>query len=183
MSWKLEGNDHENQEMFLPQDEPGRKYHYVDQYILALGGRMSQPASNQSLRRRIYGLVKPDWMFAVNFFIGTGLLILETRDPTQLMDAQWSPLAVAGAAIGLTFLLSSVATIVAALDRRGTDDYHFQLMANGAIIAVLAAIFVNLAWLMAAPVLGTMTAPIMIGILLLAWSLGYFLGRWRGINR
>ncbi|MEL7453956.1 MAG: hypothetical protein AAGJ50_11365, partial [Pseudomonadota bacterium] len=111
------------------------------------------------------------------------LLILEVRDPVELVTATWSPEIIAVTTIGFTVVIGLFATVVAKFDRRKTDDYHFQIMANSAIIANITAIFVSLAWSLAEPQLGTMSIQILIAILLLAWGLGYFFYRWRGFGQ
>ncbi|SIN68687.1 hypothetical protein SAMN02745824_1827 [Parasphingorhabdus marina DSM 22363] len=144
---------------------------------------MSEHNQTPGLRSRIYKSLKPDWAFGFVLIVGLGLLVLEVQDPAQYVAAKWSASAVAAAAIVLTLIIALLATVVAALDRKKTDDYHFQIMANSAIIANITAIFVHMVWNLAEPRLGTMSVQIMIAILLFAWGLGYFFYRWRGFGQ
>lgn len=148
----------------------------------APGVDMSQPISSPSLFRRLYKYLKPDWAFGLNAVIGLAVLFLEASDPTEFMIARSSPILIIATAIGATIILAFIATFMATLDRHKLDEYHYQIIANGAIIAVLTAIFINMIWLIAAPALGSMTAQLMVGVLLLAWSFGYFFGRIKGVK-
>ena len=184
MSWTLEGKTNETENPFLSPCDSGGKYCDLVQCISDSGGNdMSEPKPKNSLRGRIYKSLKPDWAFGFVLIVGLGLLVLEVRDPVNYVAASWSASAIAGAAIALTLIIALLATIVAALDRKKTDDYHFQIMANSAIIANITAIFVNMVWKLAEPQLGTMTVQIMIAILLVAWGFGYFFYRWRGVGQ
>ena len=184
MSWKLEGISDETQNSFLPEVDSDGKYRDLVQCIFDRGGNdMNQAEPTKSLRHRIYKSLKPDWAFGFVLVVGLGLLVLEVQDPQELVVATWSAPTIAGAAIMLTIVIALLATIVAALDRKKTDDYHFQIMANSAIIANITAIFVNMAWNLAEPQLGTMSVQILIAILLFAWGLGYFFYRWRGFGQ
>lgn len=144
---------------------------------------MKQSDNAHSLRSRIYKSLKPDWAFGLVLIVGIGLLVLELQDPREYVVAQWSAPAITATAIALTLMIALLATIIAALDRKKTDDYHFQIMANSAIIANVTTVFVNMAWSLAEPQLGTMSVQIMIAILLIAWALGYFFYRWRGVGQ
>lgn len=184
MSRELEGKHSEIEILFLSPTNSTREYRDLDQHISDCGGSdMNRPEPAPSLRGRLYKSLKPDWAFGFVLIVGIILLILETRDPVEQVTATWSPVAIAGGTIGVTILVAFLATFMAALDRRKTDDYHFQIMANGAIIAIITAIFVNMVWLMAQPLLGTMSVQILIAILLIAWGLGYFFYRWRGLGQ
>ncbi|MEL6875946.1 MAG: hypothetical protein AAGM33_10775 [Pseudomonadota bacterium] len=144
---------------------------------------MTDSRSSSPAQDRIYKSLKPDWAFGFVLVVGIILLILEVRDPVELVTATWSPEIIAVTTIGFTVVIGLFATVVAKFDRRKTDDYHFQIMANSAIIANITAIFVSLAWSLAEPQLGTMSIQILIAILLLAWGLGYFFYRWRGFGQ
>ncbi|MEO0441922.1 MAG: hypothetical protein AAF067_13750 [Pseudomonadota bacterium] len=162
----------------------GGEYRDLVQRIADRGdGDMTDSRSSSPAEGRIYKSLRPDWAFGFVLVVGITLLILETRDPIELATATWSPALIAGTAIGFTVVIGFFSTIVAKLDRRKTDDYHFQIMANSAIIANITAIFVSLAWSLAEPQLGTMSIQILIAILLLAWGLGYFFYRWRGFGQ
>jgi len=84
--------------------------------------------------------------------------------------------------IGIVFFLALFATFGAALDRRKLDDYYFQLMANGAIIAVVTTLFTNMIWGMLDDLLPALSGDELAGALIGSWSLGYFFYRFRGLN-
>ncbi|MEM8917324.1 MAG: hypothetical protein AAGE37_00580 [Pseudomonadota bacterium] len=168
----------------MPQIYSDGEYSDLVQCIFDRGGNnMNQAEPKESLRHRIYNSLKPDWAFGFVLLVGLGLLVLEVQDPQEQVMAAWSATTIAGAAIMFTVIIAFLATILAALDRKKTDDYHFQIMANSAIIAIITAIFVNMVWSLAEPQLGTMSVQILIAILLFAWGLGYFFYRWRGFGQ
>lgn len=130
---------------------------------------------------RIYRLLKPDWAFAFILVLGLVLIFLEAGDSPEVVSASWTAFAVAAAAIGLNISIVLLATMMSALDRRHTDDYHFQILSNAAVTAIIAAIFVNLVWSVVHPVLGSMSVELFIAIILFCWGLAYFFYRWRGL--
>jgi len=74
------------------------------------------------------------------------------------------------------------ATFGAALDRRKLDDYYFQLMANGAIIAVITTLLTNVIWGLLDGMFPSLSANELTGVLTASWSLGYFFYRFRGLK-
>lgn len=132
--------------------------------------------------QRVCRLFKPDWMFGFILLVGMGLLAVSIFDPNEVRPGNVTPLTkIIGAAL-LVLALSYVATYAAALDRRKIEDYFFQMMANGAIVAVITAIFANMVWLIFEQQLGTMSADNLVAILISAWGFGYFFYRLRGLN-
>jgi hypothetical protein len=114
--------------------------------------------------------------------VGMGLLAVSIFDPNEVRVGTVTPVVkIIGAAL-LVLLLSYVATYAAALDRRKLEDYFFQMMANGAIVAIITTIFANMVWLVFEKQLGTMSADNLVAILITAWGFGYFFYRFRGLN-
>ncbi len=132
--------------------------------------------------KRFFRFLKPDWMFCFIMLAGLGMLIISIVEPNEVFDGTVSPIVRLFFLAPLTLLLSCVATFAAALDRRKTEDYYFQLMANGAIVAAITTIFVHMVWLIFAKQMGTLTAESLIAILMLSWGLGYFFYRIRGLT-
>tara|TARA_R110002124_G_C8824675_1_gene504258 strand:+ start:73 stop:504 length:432 start_codon:yes stop_codon:yes gene_type:complete len=133
--------------------------------------------------QRLCRLLKPDWMFGFILFVGLGLLAVSMFDPNEVRPGNVAPLTKSIGAVLLVLALSYVATYAAALDRRKIEDYFFQMMANGAIVAIITGIVANMVWLMFEEQLGTMSADNLVAILIAAWGLGYFFHRFRGLNR
>ncbi len=126
--------------------------------------------------------IKPDWMFGFVTLIGVGLTVASFVDPEQIKVAEVSLWVRLGAMLPLLLVLSYCATLMAALDRRWTEEYHFQLMANGAIIGVITAVFANMIWLFFVDTLGSLTPNNLIGMIMIGWGLGYFFYRFRGLG-
>ncbi|MEH6661333.1 MAG: hypothetical protein V7679_06780 [Parasphingorhabdus sp.] len=132
--------------------------------------------------QRFCRLFKPDWMFGFILLVGMGLLAVSIFDPNEVRPGTVTPVAkIIGAAL-LVLTLSYIATYAAALDRRKLEDYFFQMMANGAIVAIITTIFANMVWLVFEKQLGTMSADSLVAILITAWGFGYFFYRFRGLN-
>lgn len=132
--------------------------------------------------RRFCRLFKPDRMFGFILIVGMGLLAVSIFDPNEVRVGTVTPVVkIIGAAL-LVLLISYIATYAAALDRRKLEDYFFQMMANGAIVAIITAIFANMVWLVFETQLGTMSADNLVAILITAWGFGYFFYRFRGLN-
>ncbi|QTD57157.1 hypothetical protein [Parasphingorhabdus cellanae] len=137
----------------------------------------------RGLWQSLHRLIKPDWMFGFMTLIGLGLTVASFVDPEQTKLASvglWTRL---GAMIPLLLILSYCATLLAGLDRRWTEEYHFQLMANGAVIGVITAVFANMIWLLFVDTLGTLTPNNLIGMIMIGWGLGYFFYRIRGLSK
>ncbi len=133
--------------------------------------------------QRFCRLLKPDWMFGFILLVGFGLLAVSIFDPNEARPGNVTPVVkIVGASL-LVLLISYIATYAAALDRRKLEDYFFQMMANGAIVAIITAIFANMVWLVFEKQLGTMSADSLVAILITAWGLGYFFYRIRGLNQ
>ena len=84
--------------------------------------------------------------------------------------------------MGTMVMLSGLATLGAKLDRRHLDDYMFQMVANGAVIAIITTIFVNMIWEIGSDLLPPITRDDLVAVMMGSWSLGYFFYRWRGLN-
>lgn len=121
-------------------------------------------------------------MFGFILLVGLGLLAVSIFDPNEVHLGNVTPLSKIIGAVLLVLALSYVATYAAALDRRKIEDYFFQMMANGAIVAIITAIFANMVWLIFERHLGTMSADNLVAILIFSWGLGYFFNRLRGLN-
>lgn len=146
------------------------------------GGDVMTSSRSPGIWQRFCRLLKPDWMFGFILLVGIGLLAVSIFDPNEVRPGNVTPLIkIIGAAL-LVLLISYIATYAAALDRRKLEDYFFQMMANGAIVAIITAIFANMVWLVFEKQLGTMSADNLVAILITAWGFGYFFYRFRGLN-
>jgi hypothetical protein len=146
------------------------------------GGDVMTASGSPGIWRRFCRLFKPDWIFGFILIVGMGLLAVSIFDPNEVRVGTVTPVVkIIGAAL-LVLLLSYVATYAAALDRRKLEDYFFQMMANGAIVAIITTIFANMVWLVFEKQLGTMSADNLVAILITAWGFGYFFYRFRGLN-
>lgn len=129
------------------------------------------------LLKRIYRILKPDWLFALVLLISMAILIVENLDPEPIVELNPGlKIAILG---GLTLLAAAAAIFGAGVDRRKAEDYFFQTIAHGAFIAVVATMAVNFIWdILYGPLFG----DDLIAVMLASWSLGYFYYRLRGFN-
>ncbi|MEZ5708065.1 MAG: hypothetical protein R3E02_01610 [Blastomonas sp.] len=130
--------------------------------------------------RSLSSTTKMDLMFGFLAIVG-GIAI--ARGPQPVLH--WA--LVTGLAIAaLTILFSIAAALAAKIDRRCSDDYGFQLMANAAVVGVVATLFISLIWDMdfvAALGIAPPDGRALNGVLLLSWASGYAIYRFRGLNR
>lgn len=131
---------------------------------------------------RVSGWLKPDWLFVIMLFASVFLAVsngLQT-DVYQFVPPPLFPKL--GLLMGTMVLFSALATLGAKLDRRHLDDYMFQMVANGAVIAIITTILINMVWEIASGSLPPITRNDLIAVMMGSWSLGYFFYRWRGLN-
>ncbi len=143
---------------------------------------MTSGKNGSGLWRKFCKLIKPDWLFALLLLFGIGVVALShpgTNDSVVSPVPLFPRLLLL---IGIVFSLALLATFGAALDRRKLDDYYYQLMANGAIIAVVTTLLTNMIWGMLDDVFPAMSGDELAGVLIGSWSLGYFFYRFRGLN-
>jgi hypothetical protein len=122
-----------------------------------------------------------DWFLFLPLVAGL-VMIAEFDAPSP--DAV--ELSVVAKAIGLTFVTAILAVAVAAasaLDRRCSEDYLFQIMANAALVAFAATMLVNLVWVIGEKVLDLpeLASDNIIGVNTLAWVLAYYWFRVKGL--
>ncbi|VWX59162.1 conserved membrane hypothetical protein [Sphingorhabdus sp. 109] len=175
--------DDENEKMPGARDDSERKYRDVGGAGDPVAGSDGMTGNaSPGIWQRFCRLLKPDWMFGFILLVGLSLLAVSIFDPNEVRQANVTPaVKIIGASL-LVLLISYIATYAAALDRRKLEDYFFQMMANGAIVAIITAIFANMVWLVFEKQLGTMSADNLVAILISSWGLGYFFYRMRGLN-
>lgn len=144
---------------------------------------MTKVTKPRSLWRRICSLIKPDWIFGFMLIASIAVTIFPPSNLTVGGDAilvwPFKPMII----LVLLLIIGLIATFGVALDKKFADDYHFQLMANGAIVAIMGALFVILIFDLFDRWLPQLATKEMLSILLLGWSSGYFFYRIKGLNQ
>jgi hypothetical protein len=94
-----------------------------------------------------------------------------------------SPFAQAATLGVATALLALFVVKATSLDRRCSEEYIFQVMANAALVALGTMALFNLFWLIAMKFypLPELAGTNMVGITILAWILSYYWYRFRGM--
>ena len=178
-------NDNEIETLFGPGDDGHRKYRHVgDDHHPVRGCAMSaaEKRNEKGVWFRMWNWIRPDGLFLFMLIASVALLILSglKTGVSQFVPPPLFPkLALL---IGAMVLLSAIATVGAKLDRKYLDDYMFQMVANGAVIAIVTTILVNMIWEMGSAILPPVTRDDLISVMMGSWSLGYFFYRWRGLN-
>ncbi|QJB68904.1 hypothetical protein [Parasphingorhabdus halotolerans] len=133
-------------------------------------------------KKKLHRLIKPDWVFALMLIGPIAALLFP---PSDIAVGGEVILAWPFKAIIIIFLLlaiSFIATFGVAFDKKFADDYHFQLMANGAVVGIMGVLFVSLTFDLLDMWLPQLGAKEMLSILLGSWSLGYFFYRIKGLK-
>ncbi|KUO57574.1 MAG: hypothetical protein APF78_09945 [Sphingomonadales bacterium BRH_c3] len=94
----------------------------------------------------------------------------------------WEQAAILGAG---TLVLVFLVIRATAFDRRCSEDYIFQLMANAALVAMGCMALVNVIWMLAMKfyAIPQLTGQNITGIAILAWILAYYWYRLRGFQK
>ena len=126
-----------------------------------------------------------DFAFGAMAIVGTAGIVLDSFDDTPKIPHAPDPLFSGLVAAGLMLIVGLIITKVAALDRKKSEEYTFQLLANGAVVSVMTTMVVTFAWtsdFLLARWLGEPTSSQIIAMLLASWSVGYFTYRIRGVG-
>lgn len=125
-------------------------------------------------------------LMVLMFIIGAFRLVDNSFDDVQTIAAASSPLI---SAIILVVVIPAAAflfTIASNVDRRCTEDYSFQLMANAALVAIMTLLAVDvildLEVLRNAIGIRELRRDDMMGIAVMSWSSAYFIFRIRGLR-
>ena len=178
-------NDDEIETLFQQGNDAQRKYcHMGGAGNSVAGGNVSAMGkqSGQSRWPRMWNWIKPDWLFLFMLVASIGLSVLSglKTDVVQFVPPPLFPKL--GLLIGAMVALSAMATVGAKLDRKHLDDYMFQMVANGAVIAIITTMLVNMIWEVGSGILPPITRDDLISVMMGSWSLGYFFYRFRGLN-
>jgi len=126
-------------------------------------------------------LQRLDWFLVLPLL--AGLVMVAEIDPPGDTAVQLAPF-VKGAALAVVALLVSLLVAAAsAIDRRCTEEYAFQIMANAALVAVAATMLTHAGWIIAARFadLPALESDNVVGVMVIAWVASYYWFRLRGI--
>ena len=113
------------------------------------------------------------------------LMLIGDSPGAQSVVMEVSPLLQTGGLGLATAVLVAFVAKASSLDRRCSEEYLFQVMANAAFVALGTMALINLGWLIATKFypLRELTGQNMTGITILAWILSYYWYRVRGLLR
>ncbi|MBV7265411.1 hypothetical protein [Erythrobacter ani] len=124
-----------------------------------------------------------DWFFILPLF-ASATMIAEIDGPRESVTTitQFTQGAIL---VPATLVIAMAVAAGSAIDRRCSEEYMYQVLANSALVAVGTTMLVNLFWVigMKAFDLPDMSAENMVGVTVLALVLSYYWFRWRGIAR
>jgi len=129
------------------------------------------------------GINRLDWFLILP--LGASAAMAAEIDPpreTVLAIAPWEQAAIL---VPMTLLVGVIIAILTALDRRCSEDYLFQIMANAALVGVAVSMVIHLIWLIGTKAYGLpdLSAENMVGVTTLAWIISYYWFRLKGIAR
>ncbi len=130
-------------------------------------------------------MLKADISFGLMGAFGIFGLALDSFDATREAIAPPQPWLTAAVVVALAVLIGFIVTKVASIDRQHSEEYTFQIMANGAVVSVVTTLFVTLAWtsdFLLSRWLGDPTSAQIIALLMASWSIGFFTYRIRGVG-
>ncbi|QIQ87366.1 hypothetical protein [Erythrobacter sp.] len=122
-----------------------------------------------------------DWFLVLPLI--AGLALVAEIDPPDDPAITLGPF-IKGAVIALVALLVSLAVAAAsAIDRRCTEEYAFQIMANAALVAVAATMLTHAGWIIAGKFVGlpALESDNVVGVMVIGWIASYYWFRLRGI--
>jgi len=120
-------------------------------------------------------------------FILVGLASLTMMaDDANIVDnaVNLSPLLQAMILAISAIIIASFIVLASAIDRKCSEDYLYQIMANAGLVGTVTCLLANLFWLFAMAIwkLPDLTGQNLAGITLLAWVIGYYWFRYRGLK-
>lgn len=143
----------------------------------------------QKFGARLYGknsAITANILMVFLFCVGIVMLVDTSFDDVEQIAAVTNPLL---SAIGLILaipVISIVMVFLSKFDRRCTEDYTFQLMANAALIAVVTMLFFHM--LSTFDALNTLTGlrelqrDDFMAITIMSWSAAYFIYQRKGLK-
>lgn len=124
---------------------------------------------------------KLDWFLILPFIAGLAM-IAEIDPPRETVVAigPWLQLALAGT---LAAMVSLIVAAASALDRRCTEEYVFQILANASLVAFASTMLVHLFWVIGAKTLNLPdpSGENVVGIITVAWATSYYWFRAKGL--
>lgn len=113
------------------------------------------------------------------------LMMIGDEPREQSVAMTISPWMQAGGLGIVTAILVLFVAKASSLDRRCGEEYVFHVMANAAFVALGTMALLNMAWLITAKFypLHELTGQNMAGVTILAWILGYYWYRMRGLQQ
>ena len=134
---------------------------------------------------RDWQMLKSDISFTLAGIFGLVGVSIDSFDRTRDAILPENPWLTAGVIVALAVLVGFLVTKVAAIDRRRSEEYTFQILSSAAVVAVITTLFVTFVWssdMLLAPYLGEPTIAQVIAVLMGSWSVGYFIYRFRGVS-
>ncbi|MFU7526969.1 hypothetical protein [Qipengyuania sp. ASV99] len=124
-----------------------------------------------------------DW-FLILPFISALVMVAEIDAPRAVL-IEIGPWAKGAVLAAMALAASVIVAAASAIDRRCTEEYAFQIMANAALVALAATMLVHLGWIIAKKALGLpeLDSDNIIGIMVIGWVTSYYWFRLRGITQ
>lgn len=129
-------------------------------------------------------ILAADASFALMGIVSTLGLVMNSFESHPAPVAAPSPWLTGAGVVLLIVAVGLIISKVASLDRRSSEEYTFQLIANGAVVSVMTTLLITFAWsndFLLANWLGEPATDQILALMLGSWSVGYLTYRIRGI--
>ncbi len=126
-----------------------------------------------------------DASFGIMALFGFAGVAVDAFDTTHMTPNAPNPVMTAVGVCALMIIVGSIIARVAMLDKSRSEEYVYQTMASGAIVAVATTIAIIFAWttdFLLQPWLGAPSPSQIIALLLGSWAIGYFTYRVKGVH-
>ena len=124
-----------------------------------------------------------DWFILLP--VAVSITMIGEIDPPRESVWHIGQLAQGGVVTILGLAITILVAACSAIDRRSSEEYLFQIVANAALVAIVSTSLLHLLWLIGIKTfdLPDLSGENMIGVMTLTWALAYYWFRRRGIAR
>ncbi|GGC27924.1 hypothetical protein GCM10011371_14330 [Novosphingobium marinum] len=139
---------------------------------------MNAPRPRSAWKR--FCRISPDWVFGAMLVLVPLVIARDWLWPAS--DGDGSDPRTLALLFAITLGCGIVAAIASRFDRRMIEDFHYRLMANGAIVGIVAMMTVVIVFDVLVGDVDALTGKDIILVLTTGWAIGYFYHRLRGLD-
>lgn len=134
-----------------------------------------------ALLKKIYSPAVFDALFGLLGLVGLAGLMIEAGRAYPAIAAAAEPLVKGGSLVAVLLASAMLSIASTRFDQKQADDFLFHTLTKSAFIAMFTIVFTAVLWkVLLAGNLGGWSSNAMLGVLVAAWSVGWFYTRIRG---